>query len=224
MIEIQGTYEDVLSAMAAGKKAILRGNTLIVGTDVGMPIGVVDTPPSSYITVFQPFHVVNIHIHNTVFRVRWMSALSKWQNITNLFADYGSDPDPVMVDNIAKFKGPVVYDAITPYPFINDPDFMVMYEIRNNRMYIHCFVYKWDREVMRRLRSAVIQLQTDHPFDNYIYSIKPNVEYALGEDTTFKFAKLAGYKFLETVMLADGYEHDIYKRTPNDIGFISKHV
>lgn len=224
MIEIEGTFSDFMSAMQNGKKAILRGNKLSAGSDVGMDIGF-QVSGSSCITLFPLFEVVNVHIYRQTIKMRWMAALNKWQDITRLFAEYGREGNGETERHISNLEYDLQHGCIVPVPDITDPDFTVMYEIQHNRMYIHCFVYNWSREVMRRLKTAVNKLQTDHPIDNYIYSIRPNEEYALCNDTTFKFAKMAGYDFLETVVLGDGYEHDIYKRDKNNVTrFVSKHV
>lgn len=224
MIEIEGTFGDFMSAMMNGKKATLRGNKLSVGSDVGMNIGL-QVSGASCITLFPLFEVVNIHVYRQTIKMRWMAALNKWQNITDLFAVYGSEGNDNTKLHVDSLPYSLQHGCIVPVPDISDPDFTVMYEIHHNRMYIHCFVYTWSRDVMRRLKAAVDKLQTDHPIDNYIYSIRPNEEYALCSDTTFKFARLAGYEFLETVVLGDGYEHDIYKRDKNNVTrFVSRHV
>jgi hypothetical protein len=214
MFNIDCTYSDFIVSMNSGKKAQVRGNTITVGHDVGIPIGLGMTA-GSCITLNPIFNVAGIHVFKHSTQMRWMDKLNKWHNITSLFENYGNEDIPELEQHHAMHG--LVRGSIVPVPYPADPDYVVLYEVQHHRLYIHCFVHTWNRDVMRRMRRTVEQLQADHPIDTYIYSMRPNEEYALCSDTTFKFAKMVGYDFYETAVLGDGYEHDIYKRKKTNV-------
>lgn len=215
------TYDDFARAEQEGKKVVVRGNALMIHDKYGMPISY--TPLKGNVVVLQPFFdLIAVHLNKQSVRMRWMRSLNKWQDLTNLFVNYGTDNASVPEEDIAKYN--VAIGRIVPVPDVSDPDFQIMYEIQHGRLYIHCFVYKWNRDVIRKMRDEVEKLQQTWPYDTYTYSFRPNEEYALSGDISFKFAKLAGYKYYETVVLGDGYEHDIYKRDRSRAAtFISGH-
>lgn len=210
MILIKESFEQFEQAVLDNKTAYLAGSELTLTPSKGFVLPVLTTPTQpDCIFVDTKWKRVEVILDNRRrVNMRWMPPLKEWQDLTNLFDGYGMENDPRVNEIAAHYK---MYDGFM-LPLVANSDYDIHAEKRNGRFYLHCDVYTVKPSILKEVARFVKRIQDDHDVDNYIYCIKPNKEYALTNDTTFKFAELFGYRFFETAILGDGFEHDIYKR------------
>lgn len=209
MINIVDSFEMFEEAAQENKPAYLTGSELSLTPTRGFILPVLLSPTQNdCIYVDEKWKRIELFLAGKRrFNMRWMPPLKEWQNITNLFDGYGMENDPRVNEIAAHYQ---MYDGYM-LPLVANDDYDIHAEKRNGRFYLHCDVYAVKPSILKEVAGFVKRIHGDHGVDNYIYSIKPNKEYVLTSDTTFKFAELVGYKFFETAVLGDGFEHDIYK-------------
>lgn len=206
---IRGSFED----WALSQRCSIIGGILVADSEGIIPI---TCNPSTgvYVFVEEQQKQLSLFAFNSVTTFRWMEPLAQWQNTTSLFANYGKQPPPPeFTQAVNRLR---LHDFVAVDVVVTD-NYTIALEKANNVAFLHSNVYNWNREVKKQFFDSVNNLQRDVYIDSYIYSMKPNIEYVLSKDTTFKFAQTIGYKFYETVVLGDGFEHDIYKRDKQTI-------
>ena len=210
MINITSSFDQFEDAAQQSKSAYLLGDELTTTPIRGfvLPVLLKPTVPDCVYVDVKWKRVELFLAGKRRYNMRWMPPLGEWQNLTTLFDGYGMENDPRVNEIAAHYK---MYDGYM-LPLVVNDDYDIHAEKRNGRFYLHCDVRTVKLSILREVGGFVKRIQDDHNVDNYIYCIKPNKEYALTGDTTFKFAEIFGYKFLETAILGDGLEHDIYKR------------
>lgn len=206
---IQGCFEDWAQSQSC---AVVSG-TLTVDPKGIIPVTRNFSAGICVVVDDQQKHV-DLFAFNSVTTFRWMEPLSQWQNTTNLFNEYGKHtPTPEFTKAVERLK---LHDFVAVDVVVTD-NYNIALEKANGIAFLHSTIHRWNKEVKEQFFDSVNNLQRDVYIDSYIYSMKPNIEYVLSKDTTFKFAQTIGYKFYETVVLGDGFEHDIYRRDKQTI-------
>lgn len=210
MINISNSFHEFVEAAQQNKSAYLVGDQLTLTPTRGFTLPIsFDKSGRDLVYIDSEWKRIEVILAGVRWmNLRWMSPLSEWQDITNLFKGYGMENDPKVMDIVKRYN----MQEGHMLPFIHNDDYDIYLEKENGRFYLHCTIRNPKLSIIKQILKYVKVIQQDHDVDSYVYSGKPNKEYVLSKDTTFKFAELVGYKFFETVVLGDGFEHDIYKK------------
>lgn len=208
MLSLANSFDQIYAGVIGGSKCKIDDTSVVISDTGNLPMLLLREVPDCMVLDPQS-KVVNLFINNACWCFRWVDVAQQWQDLTSLFAEYGKwniDYDiNRIVDTFGLLEGVCIDIRVTD-------DYTIGLEKANNLLFIHTEIRKWGRSVKQRLFSDINELQQIVAADTYIYSIKPNIEYRLSTDTTFKFAEMVGYRFFERATLADGFDHDIYKR------------
>lgn len=204
---IRGSFDDFLFA----KRCAIQQGVLVVDEQGPIPVGPTRVPgPYVVVGTMSGYQLLALIAFGNTITYRWMEPLQEWQYMNNLFGSYGpQEPEAEFTKIVNRFE-------LQDYRMVDietAKDYTISIEKINNMLCYHATVNNWNKDIKQILSTLMNKLQQDLYVDSYVYSIKPNKEYVISGDTTFKFAEMMGWKFHECVVLNDGFEHDIYKRS-----------
>jgi hypothetical protein len=209
MITIEPTFDQLVAADGCS----LIDHTIKL---VGNSIPITDTPRESADVVIYDVQSssIELRIHNTSYSFRWLSGVQMWQNTSGLLDDFMRERCEPDFDDVIKRIGLSNKKTVL---VVDNRYYTIGIEKSNNCIFLHSNINVWNKEAKVMFFADVNKLQREVPLDSYIYSIKPNIEYSHDIDTTFKFAEMIGYRYWDTVVLGDGFEHDVYLRKKETI-------
>ena len=147
------------------------------------------------------------------YRYRWSELLTKWIPTNKwLFENYGLTQDGSLITPTVEKYG---LEDRKLVKIIDKPEYVLQLEKANNILFVHAQIPDWTADVKKSYLTDIDALHKEIGTDIYAYHRLGNLELEDTEIQLVKFAELFGFYQYEDVVLGDGLEHFILKRTIN---------